>query len=200
MFNRTDKIESCHFQSYSGSGNREEPLLPTKRLTPLTIYVAAALSLLIFVTHSYAQSKKSILSAIGKPLQRVSVILGVKDTGQPSKYDFGYVWTFPFEYKGAEEGQTYMVGQDKKGKKLISWRVALYFSENIGEKKAMLLAGLKPGDWKRMNKNSYLQSKKYPKMLVKYNFKAGEFINFETSPKNEDLKWGLEIGKDPYYK
>ena len=36
-------------------------------------------------------------------------------------------------------------------------------------------------------------------MLVKYNFKAGEFINFETSPQNNNLKWGLEIGKDPHY-
>lgn len=149
----------------------------------------------------YAQSAgKPLMPVIGQPVQKVATLLGVKDTGKPQKDGSNYFWYFAFQYKGAEEGVASVVAKDQAGKQPTAWKVGVFFSQNIGEEKAMKLVGLNPKDWQHKKPDSYLSSKKHPHMLVKYNFKAGEFVNMETSPKSNALKWGLEIAKDPFYK
>ena len=148
-------------------------------------------------TASPLGNSKPLMSAIGKSLKEIASLLGVKDTGKPAKESHGYGWRFGFQYEGADEGATYLVGEDEQGNKLISWRVALYFASDVGEAKAMQIAGLNGADWTRQKPGEYLSSKKFPQMLVKYS--CSPFVNFETYPNDKKLKWGLEVAKDPHY-
>jgi hypothetical protein len=147
-----------------------------------------------------AQHKQPLISVIGLPIQKVASLLDVRDTGKPTKEGFGCTWSFAFQYKGAGEGSVYIVSKDKVGQHPTSWKVGVFFLQNIGEAKALKLVGLNPKDWHHKTPDSYLSSSKYPHMLVKYNLQAGKFINMETSPANSALKWGLEVARDPHYK